>query len=422
MLQMRAESWKDARSFVQHSEKISQLRSELGCADEVLLDPLHFLTSTDDTRRSCSVACWHEDQLVGLMYATEHTVRGVRTGYAIGGDFTGRGLLLCKPEFESDVITASVKQMTLDGIHSLHLRLLPRTSAKPVIRGMKIHCLDGLITGDRLMLAPNFDQFLGTLGKHTRRNVRSYMRKSKEAGITFAGLLTPEDYQAGVERLNANATFRADPLRLERDERLLTFHSGAGRFGLRSADGDLVAVLCGFSHGKRFHLLTQLNDVGLEHLSLSMVLRGYLMQHLIESGHTELQFIGGSSLSFGRFCSPLQYRSVFADKRRGPAAVVKQLCSVVNQLLTGMEKPVPLTLKMICSGHLPESELLGRTTLAPAMLVFPRDTDSETHPKRFEASSTKAAIHFAQAPEIPFRGPSPNVASERQNFYGPSDY
>jgi hypothetical protein len=353
------------------------------------------------------------------MYATEHTLRGVRTGYAIGGDFTGRGLLLCKPEFESDVMMASIQQMTRDGIHSLHLRLLPRDSATPVVRGVKLHCLDGLIPGDRLMLAPNFDQFLATLGKHTRRNIRSYIRKSSEAGITFAGLLTPEEYQAGVERLNANATFRADALRLERDARLLTFHSAPGRFGLRSRDGDLVAVLCGFSVGKRFHLLTQLNDVNLEQFSLSMVLRGYTMQHLIESGHTELQFMGGTSLSFGRFCSPLQYRSLFIDKRRGLAAGVKQLCFMLNRVLASMEIPIPSTLKMMCSGHLSESELLARTALAPAMLVFPRDTSAESHTKHGESSSVTAAAPFAQAPQIPLPNHAPNVASERQKYQGP---
>jgi hypothetical protein len=45
------------------------------------------------------------------------------------------------------------------------------------------------------------------------------------------------------------------------------------------------------------------HDVKLEQLSMSLVLRGLLIKHLIASGHTGLQFTGGTSLSLGRFCT-----------------------------------------------------------------------------------------------------------------------
>ncbi len=373
MLKLRTESLENAKSFVQHWDKIEQLRRELGVEMDVLLEPLHFLTATDATRRSCAVACWEDQDLVGLMYATEHTVWGIRTGYAIGGDFTGRGLLLAKPEYESAVITASIEQLAARGVHSLHLRLLPADPAATTVAGLKVQSFDGLIAGDRLMLAADFESFLGTLGKHTRRNLRNYLRKAAQAGIEFVPSLSRLEYQAGVERLNSTATFRADPLRLARDERILTFHSAARRLGLRSADGNLVALLCGFTQGSRFHLLTQLNDAAHEHLSLSMVLRGHTIEHLIATGHTQLQFMGGASLSFSRFCAPLQYRSIFIDKPRGLMALVKKLCAALIATLTSNRKGVPGVLKTLCSGYEAESELIARTALAPAALVFPRE-------------------------------------------------
>jgi hypothetical protein len=129
-----------------------------------------------------------------------------------------------------------------------------------------------------------------------------------------------------VERLNPANKFRAHQQRLARDERLMAFHGGGRRCGLRSIDGKIVAVLCGFARGERFHVLTQLNDPEQSRLSLSLVLRGYLVENLIVTGHTELQFIGGGgTLGFGRYCEPQRYRSIFIDNRAGAVSLASYL-------------------------------------------------------------------------------------------------
>ena len=88
-----------------------------------------------------------------------------------------------------------------------------------------------------LRLQPDFEEFLSTLGKHTRRNIRACLRKTEQAGIEFAGILSKEEYMRAVERLNFETDFPAEPRRLARDERLLELHDGE-RIGLRAADGD----------------------------------------------------------------------------------------------------------------------------------------------------------------------------------------
>jgi hypothetical protein len=373
---LRTETLRDARAFVQHWNEIATLRQEEAVEDDVLLDPVHFLATTDETRRSCSVACWDGLELIGIVYATCHYVRGVNTGYAVGGDFAGRGLILCRAEHEPEVMQASIAHMAASGTHSIHLRLLPRNEDKAAVKGMAMRYLDALIPGDRLLLLPTFEEFLGTLGKHTRRNVRYYTRKVLAEGIEFIPALTKAEYQAGLDRLNAITSFPAEPLRLARDERLLELHSGAQRFGLRAADGNLVAVLCGFTRNGRYHLLTQLNDIHLEHLSLSLVLRGCVIEHLIGSGHTQLQFMGGTSLSFGRFCVPQQYRSIFVDKKSGISAAAKQLGGTMVKLSLMLGRPVPKQLEMLCNGILDESRLVDRTALGPAAVAFAKEHSS----------------------------------------------
>ncbi len=373
---LRSQILRDARSFVPHWDTIRALRKDVGVEDDVLLDPLHFLTTTDERRRSCSVACWHAGNLIGLTYATEHCVRGIGIGYAVGGDYAGRGSLLCRPEHEAAVIDASIREMVASGIHSLHFRMTPSTNARVTIPGMRVQHLDAMIPGDRMRLPESFEDFLGMLGRHTRRNVRYYTRKVRRAGIEFVRSLPREEYQAGVERLNTRGTFYADPAHLARDERLLALHSGVHRLGLRAPDGNWVAVLCGFTQGRRFHLLTQLNDARHESLSLSIVLRGCTVEHLIANGVAELQFMGGTSLSFGRFCPPQKYCSIFVDKNTGIAATVKHAGGKMAELMEVVGRPVPDSMKSICNGYLKEGSLIERTAVGPAAVAFQRKSRS----------------------------------------------
>ena len=375
-MEVRTKFLRNAKDFAQYWNEIQELRSILGVESDVLLNPVHFLASTDDTRRPCSVACWRGDVFLGLVYATEHFVRGLAIGYCVGGDFTGRGLLLCRPEDEGVVLRNGVNRMVKEGVHSLHLRFLPVDESRFAMRGLKLTFLEAKIPGDRIPLKSTYEEFLAGLGKHTRRNVRAYMRKTEEAEIRFVSALTKQEYEDAVERLNSRSKFPAEELHLLRDERLLALHGEGQRFGLKSAEGVLIAVLCGFTQGGRFHMLTQFNDSNYERLSLSLVLRGHVMKHLIESGVSELQFMGGSSLSFGRFCEPQIYRSIFIDKRTGLAAAIKLSCIRVVRVLTRLGKPVPEALAMLCNGLLDESTLSARTALRPASVVFEEQSAS----------------------------------------------
>ena len=361
---------RDAAAFVGIWDEIADLRESLGVWHDVLLNPLHFLTATDDTRRSCSVACYRGTRLIGLLYATEHYLRGLGTGYAIGGDFSGRGLLLCAAQDENLVLRESMKRMVADGIHSIHLRFLPKDDSRFGLRGLGLKFLDALIPGDRMELQPTFEEFLATLGKHTRRNIRACTRKTEAVGIVFVPSLTKQEYGAAVERLNSETDFPAEALRLARDERVLELHGGGERMGLRNSEGTLIAVVCGFRLGDRFHLLTQLNDTFYERLSLSLVLRGYAVEHMINAGYRELQFMGGSSLTFGRFCRQETYRSIFVDKNVGLAAFIKQICSTAVRLISRTGRPVPETLAVLASGYLEEHQLSQRTALRPAAMVL----------------------------------------------------
>jgi hypothetical protein len=214
-----------------------------------------------------------------------------------------------------------------------------------------------------MRLPPDYEAFLQVLGKHTRRNVRYYRRKTVEEHICFEPVVTPEEFGRERDRLNRTTHFPCSNLHLERDDRLLMLHRGGERMALRAQDGSLVALLCGFILGGRFHLLSQWNDPGLEKLSLSTVLRGYMVEHIIERGCTELLFMGGSSFALGRFCEPQRFRLIVVDRASGAMALGKRLLAGIP----ARPQTRSTEIDRLCGAFLDDARIIQRTVLAQAM-------------------------------------------------------
>jgi hypothetical protein len=356
---IRCEILADARDFVRIWQSLATLRHSLGEQD-VLTDPLHFLAATDAARRSCSVACWQGDELIGVVFATAHYALGIPSGYAIAGDFTGRGSLLCHPEHQSLVVESAVRCMLEHGIHSLHLRISPAAEEQPGLRNLPAKQLRESVPGDRLALPGSFDQFLASLGSNTRRNIRRYTSRAAEAGIVFADTISSTEYASASRRINRRNGFSAGSRRFARDQRLVELHRGE-HFALRNRNGEIVAALRGVSRNGRFHVLSQTNDASLAEFSLSLVLRGLTIEKLIATGHTEIQFMGGSSPSLSRLCPPVSYRSIFVDRPDSLFSFAKVFASRIVDLLARRGKPVPLALKLLCGSYLADGRLSHRT-------------------------------------------------------------
>jgi hypothetical protein len=245
-----------------------------------------------------------------------------------------------------------------------------------------------IIPGDRLKLASSYAGFLAGLGKHTRRNIRYYARRAAVAGIQFDPDVSEAEYTRAVRRLSASAEFPIAERRLARDLRLMhTYHGD--RFALRDSAGAIVAVLCGFSSNGRFYLLSQVNDARLAGFSLSLVLRGFTIEHLIARGVRELQFMGGTSLALGRFCDRLNYSSYFVDGPHLVLSPLKRLAAALVDLLGFAGLPVPMELEAFCGAYLSPGRLAVRTPLLPAARV--NEEDRLRREKHADATSQSAA-------------------------------
>jgi hypothetical protein len=359
---IRTEILGNAEDFIRVWQSIAKLRRSLSSEGDVLTDPIHFLTDTDSTRRPHAVACWMGDDLIGILFATCYHMLGVPTGYAFSGDFTGRGSLLARPEHKALIIEAAVCCLMRNGVHSLRMRIDSAASMAAVFPDCHVQQFADRVPGDRLALPDTYDGFLSTLGKHTRRNIRYYTRRAITAGIVFDSQASDEDYAAAIDQLNRVADFPNTNLELERAKRLLALHGGS-RFLLRDQSGEAIAALSGFSKEGRFYLLAQLNHGQLRNLSLSLVLRGRVIDHLIATGHTELQFMDSSSRSLGRFCAPQDHCTLFVDRRRSIMVPFKMLVGRAIDLFASCEWPVPTVMEPLSGSFLTHHRLAACTAI-----------------------------------------------------------
>ena len=100
------------------------------------------------------------------------------------------------------------------------------------------------------------------------------------------------------------------------------------------------------------------------------MLRAYTTKYLIEDGVTSLHFLGGSSLSFGRYCEPEIYRSIFADRTVGLAAVFKKLMRLIVSVMDRLGRQIPEPIAMLSGGDLDAQRLAYRTVLRPAAMLL----------------------------------------------------
>lgn len=320
--------------------------------------PDYFLPRVASSRVPRVVACYEAGKLVGVLYAEELRICGINTGWAFGGDYMGRGLVLAAPEREAEVVAMATEHLLSNGIHALRFywrasghEMMP-VLAIPQSR-IQVWCKSEYKEeGDWLRLGSGYQEFLTRLGSHTRRNLRYYRRKAESQGYTFDPCLSAEEYHAAIGQLNDIADYPTDLRRDQRDERFFEQFSQHLLVGLRAPDGRLVSIIGAVQSGSHLHVLTQLNDESLRKLSISLVLRGYLIEQLIGEGFTSIHFVNGASAMLGRFCEPILRRELAIDRTRSLIHPIKRICAHYARRLRAQGRRVPVRLLFFIGSYM----------------------------------------------------------------------
>ncbi|MCU1314027.1 MAG: family N-acetyltransferase, partial [Acidobacteriaceae bacterium] len=283
--------------------------------------PDYFLPRLSTTQQPRVVLCYRAARLVGVVYTAERTMAGLGIGWHSGGDAMGRGLVLAAPGCEAEVLSRACDYLLSHGSHALRFHWQPSPDEPlPADRFERAGIQASFQSedcehGDWLPLAPTYEAFHKQLGSHTRRNLRYYRRKTEELGYEFRKDLSLEEYLHHLQPLNRVADFPSFRERDRRDRRFFQQFRTRLLVGLADAEGRFVSLLAAVRSGNHLHVLTQLNDLSLRRLSLSVVLRSYLIEHAIGEGVTDIHFMNGASPMLGRFCGSARLHRIALDRR-----------------------------------------------------------------------------------------------------------
>jgi hypothetical protein len=352
---MRFELYRTPNQILALTEKLPPISR----GDATLL-PKYFLASLESRFEPRVVACFEEEALIGVLYCAEVRFWGVRTGFISGGDSMGRGLLLAPPEREQEIFIAAVSFLVDNGTHGMRLLWTPQNALRPNVLAELLpsarvqQTLEVHAEGDWLRLQPTYEAFLAHLGPHTRRNLRYYRRKVQAAGYAYTGILRAEQLFPTLQSLNQLADYPMDKARLVRDRRFFAAFGTPVVAGLRDAQGQFISLVTGFTEGSHLHILTQLNgeSEALRKLSISLVLRGYLIEEFIARGITAVHFVHGSSPMLGRFCEPVPLQRVAIDARHAWMTPLKRFCSSLAEFFRRNGVRVPYRLQRCAGSYL----------------------------------------------------------------------
>jgi len=156
-------------------------------------------------------------------------------------------------------------------------------------------------------LPPQFNEFLSRLTASVRRNFRRKLRNLQQEGQLEVVCLTHnaeiQKHFADLLHLHRLRSEQIDRDSSLSDRKLVDFHiSLLKRLALRpwprlyflKVSGQTIASLYGFSIGKRFSLYQSGMHPQWTKLSPGMVMTGCGIQHCIETGHTEFDFLRGT--------------------------------------------------------------------------------------------------------------------------------
>ncbi len=264
---------------------------------DMLTDPAWFLSRTRLWgNRPEIVLAEQAGEPVGAVLLYRRQARLVPLRLIKGGNRAGDGLVIAAPGRRAEIVQAAVRHvLTNPWVQMAFISMRgdgPAATRARLTRAVSTH----------LPLAGGYEAALMRFGRRTRRNLRYYRRQAEEAGVEFVAQLTPEQSLEAVQHLHISSAYPVQTGSAMRLEAAIRGTPGALAMGLRRR-GVWLSYVSGWRQAEGTYIEWQLNDAEAGTLSLSTVMRAYLLEH---EAHTapQLVFVGGSSAGLGRYCTP----------------------------------------------------------------------------------------------------------------------
>jgi len=185
-----------------------------------------------------------------------------------------------------------------------------------------------------LNLSATYELFLERLGKQTRRNFRYYRRRSEAAGQKYVEEMTLEGFRASAFQMLEKNVVGGDRSGLDRALGMLAHAKLPVLVGIRRPDGEYVSILGGWYEGNRAVVFCQMNnEKDYPNSSLSIVLRGYFIESLIQRGYLDLVFWAGIGKPLLRHSYFIPTSVIHLDRTRLDWRVIRRLVKNFKWLL-----------------------------------------------------------------------------------------
>jgi len=285
-----------------------------------MLDPHYFLASLSKEWAPRVVVVRSGPDLVGIIYAKERKVWGIPTGI-VRINQTLSDALLGRSGNTKEILSLAVESLLgLPRTLSVELKLpagleLDASSEHWPAKSVQVRSSWLKDHHAHLALPPTYDEFLNVLGSSSRHNFRYYRRRFESAGHRYVAHLPLELLSSVTWELKKKCSL---PNQAEVIERCLEMVAAADTplaVGLQHSNGEWVSVAAGCYRPGQALVLFQLNsDQDFARSSLSVVLRSFMIENLIQAGCPELVIFGGTVPPLSRYVTHPPTMNVHVDK------------------------------------------------------------------------------------------------------------
>lgn len=287
--------------------------------NDILFDPEFFLSSVSGGWEPRVVAVHNRTELAGVVYTKEKIIFGCHLGVVYADLTWGSVSFGDSVHRENTFLMALEKLLARPGTHGIRLRVLRGSPESAAIRkliasrNLDVHFSRFKDHAD-LALPDTYEQLLQSFGSTTRHNFRYYRRRFEAAGHIYRDSLSLDELRSAAKYLKPRCTIQTQSGSVERLLDMVASADQVMAVGLRHQNGEWLSMIGGVYRPGAGVLLLQLsNDTSFPRDSLSVVLRGYLIETLIRRGTRMLTIWGGTASPLSRYVKYIPTVGIYLD-------------------------------------------------------------------------------------------------------------
>jgi hypothetical protein len=287
--------------------------------NDILFDPEFFLSSVSSGWEPRVVAVHNETELAGVVYAKEKVILGCHLGVVYADLSLGSVPFGDSVHQENIFRMAMEKLLASPGTRGIRLRILRGSPESAAIhkliasRNLDVN-FSRVKDHASLALPDTYEQLLQSFGTTTRHNFRYYRRRFEAAGHIYLEKLSLDELRRAAMYLKPRCTIPSQSGSVERLLDMVATADEVLAVGLKHRSGEWLGIIGGvYRPGAGVLLLHLSNDRNFPRDSLSVVLRGYLIENLIRRGARLFTIWGGTGPPLSRYVKYIPSLGIHLD-------------------------------------------------------------------------------------------------------------